>query len=111
MIIKIIPDFKKYWEKEDNYSVNQNGTFTFHGLFSEFTSFFRENYENNINVLEKLFVFIEECSNIDIHSESGLSNAVFTCFLENIADEGEISSTVGKYLGNNTKRFFEKLNE
>lgn len=85
-----------------------DGAFTFCGLFLEFTQYIRESFSKTSEYqLLALFSLIEQCvsnSNVD------LDTAACTCFLENIAGEGELSATVEPYLGPNSKAFFDQWN-
>ena len=110
-LIDIVPDFNDFWQKDDNLLVDEDGAFSVHGVFSEFSAYLRDNF---IKLKEsrrrQLFAYIEECVKKDPHSEIGVSNAVRTCFLENLAGEGELSENILKYLGENSKIHFEKWN-
>ena len=57
-----------------------------------------------------MFDYIEECVNTDIHSENGVSNAACTCFLGNLVGEVALSDTILKYLGVESKKYFDKWN-
>lgn len=99
-LIKLFPDFSKVWEQADNYQKKDNGSYTYHGLFIEFSSFFKENIKNfSDEQLKGLFlniekwevqeaVILDELKTENLDDKQQLSNAVFTCFLENIAGEG-----------------------
>ena len=106
-ICKITPSFKDYWEKEDNCFKDENGLGSLHGIFSEYSGFIKD-YFNKINEKDKtnLFNFIEECVLKDPMSGSGISNAACTCFLENLAGEGDFSKQVIKYLGSKSIDYF-----
>lgn len=110
-ICEISPDFKNYWEKVDNYFRNNDGLGTIHGIFAEYSGFIKANFENiEERNLITLFNFLEKCVNSDPNSESGISNAACTCFLENLAGEGELSKSILKYLGTKSKEYFDKYN-
>jgi len=110
-ICEITPDFKNYWEKKDNYFKNENGLGSIHGIFAEYSHFIKE-FINNIdeNNRIKLFNFVEECVIKDPKSESGISNAACTEFLENLAGEGDLSQSIIKYLGLKSKEYFDEYN-
>lgn len=110
-LVQIAPEFLSVWNNEDNLFIDEDGSFSVHGVFAEFSSFICDNFGLlDENRRKKLFDYIEECANTDIHSENGVSNAASTCFLENLAGEGALSNTILKYLGVESKKYFDKWN-
>ncbi|UCE07411.1 MAG: hypothetical protein JSW07_05100, partial [bacterium] len=110
-LVQITPEFLSAWNKEDNLFIDKDGSLSVHGVFTEFSSFIRDNFSLlDENRRKKLFDYIEECVNTDIYSENGVSNAACTCFLENLAGEGVLSNTILKYLGVQSKKYFDKWN-
>jgi hypothetical protein len=110
-LVQIAPEFLSAWNNEDNLFINEDGSFSVHGVFTEFSSFIRDNFGHlDEKRRKKLFDYIEECVSTDIHSENGVSNAACTCFLENLAGEGTLSNTILKYLGVESKKYFDKWN-
>jgi len=110
-ICEITPDFKNYWGKADNYFRNDEGLGTIHGIFAEYSGFIKTNIRNiEDKDMINLFNFVEKCINEEPNSESGISNAVCTCFLENLAGEGDLSNSILKYLGTKSKDYFKKYN-
>jgi hypothetical protein len=110
-LIDIVPGFHDFWQKDDNLFVDEDGTFSVHGVFSEFSAYLRDKFVKlKESKRRQLFAYIEECIKEDPHSEIGVSNAVRTCFLENLAGEGELSESILEYLGENSKEYFEKWN-
>ena len=110
-LIQIAPRFLSAWNNEDNLFIAADGSFSVHGVFSEFSSFIRDNFGLlDENRRKKLFDYIEECVTTDIQSENGVSNAARTCFLENLAGEAALSNTILKYLGVESKKYFSKWN-
>lgn len=108
-LLQIAPEFLSAWDNEDNLFIDEDGAFSVHGVFTEFSSFIRDNLGLlDENRRKKLFDYIEECVTTDIHSENGVSNAARTCFLENLAGEGRLSNTILKYLGVESKKYFDK---
>lgn len=104
----IFPDFAIQWAQDDNLATKPDGTFTFCGLFLEFTQYVRESFsEANEHQRLALFSLIEQCVS---NSNDDLDTAACTCFLENIAGEGELSATVRRYLGPHSKAFFDQWN-
>ena len=110
-LVKIAPEFLSAWNSEDNLFIDKDGSFSVHGVFTEFSSFIRDNFGLfDENRRKKLFDYIEECVTTDIHSENGVSNAACTCFIEDLAGEGVLSNTILKYLGVESKKYFDKWN-
>jgi hypothetical protein len=108
-LLQIAPEFLSAWDNEDNLLIDEDGSFSIHGVFTEFSSFIRDNFGLlDEDRRKKLFDYIEECVTTDIHSENGVSNAACTCFLENLAGEGTLSNTILKYLGVESKKYFDK---
>lgn len=108
-LIKLFPDFSGNWASNDNLFINEDGSYTYHGLFSEFSNYFRDNFKNfSDEQLRELFSSIEkwevqETANYEEDDAQLLSNAVFTCFLENIAGEG-FTERIKPFMG---KKSFE----
>jgi len=110
-LVQIAPEFLSAWNNEDNLFIDKDGSFSVHGVFTEFSSFMRDNFGLlDENRRKKLFDYIEECVTTDIHSENGVSNAACTCFIEDHAGEGVLSNTILKYLGVESKKYFDKWN-
>ena len=108
-LTRFVPEFEVEW-KRSNFR-NEDGSFTVHGVFAEFSAFFRDHVEEmEESTRRDLFTFVEDCVTTDPTSEAGLSNAACTCFLENLAGEGKISDLVSKYLGPESKAYFDKWN-
>jgi len=81
-LIELFPDFKALWESNNNYFKEDNGSYTIHGLFSEFSHLVSERLESgNTEKMKELFDYIEEIASNGNEDEQ---NAVCTCFLENI---------------------------
>ena len=89
----LVPSFADAWET--SLFVGKDGSYTVHGVFSELSWFVRDHFaELDSDTRTRLFQYVEQCVTTDVHSESGVSNAACTCFLENIAGEGELSRGV-----------------
>jgi len=111
-LCKLFPEFKSYWDQPDNCFTEVDGSFTYHGLFSEFTSYIRDTFPKiDENKWKELFLLIEKYANTDPMSENGVSNAVFTCFLENLAGEGALSQAILPYLGPKSREYFDQWNQ
>jgi hypothetical protein len=81
----LFPDFRACWDDASNCYRSDDGSFTLHGVFSEFTDFFRERYASlPPSRIEALGAFVSDCM---ASGGTDLDNATGTCFLENIAGE------------------------
>ena len=120
--LTIAPIFKGYWSSEDNYSIEENGNFTFCGVCSEFAHYFIEQEKffdkkkaPNIWVelqpsmketsISELFIFIEKI--LEKNTKSKLEGSLKVCFLEDISQTkaGEESK---KWMGKLSREFFDK---
>jgi hypothetical protein len=110
-LVEIVPGFLSGWESPDNCFREDDGSFSLHGVFSEFTGYLRGHFSELEDTTRRtLFEFVEQCVLIDPNSDSGVSNAACTCFLENLAGEGELSEAIGPYLGRKSKEYFDQWN-
>lgn len=108
-LCEIVPGFGAAWR--DSLFVGEDGSFTVHSVFSEFSFYVRAHFgEFDEDTRSKLFRHVEQCVTTDIHSEIGVSNAACTCFLENIAGEGDFSLVVSRYLGSESRKYFNSWN-
>jgi len=88
------PGFVRVWNSDENCHKSDDGGYTYHGLFSEFSDYFAhcfadvtsEQLRSLFGDIEKLTV--EEGGDLGSDQSKLLSNAVSTCFLENIAGRG-----------------------
>ena len=84
-VIALFPAFAARWNEPGNCFRDENGSFTLHGVWAEFSHFFRERHEGlSGHEIATLGVFVSECVASD---DAGLSNAASTCFVENIVGE------------------------
>ncbi len=84
-ISSLFPEFAVYWGDPSNCFRADDRSFTLHGVFSEFTEFFREHYEVlPPERVAALGAFVSECM---ASADPDLDNAAATCFVENIAGE------------------------
>jgi hypothetical protein len=85
-LVALFPDFRAYWDDAGNCFSEDDGSFTLHGVFAEFTHFFRERHAvlpaEQVAALGK---FVSEC--MAPANDGPLDNAAATCFVENIAGE------------------------
>ena len=110
-LFELVPGFQSQWDTPDNLFINDDGSFTVHGVFSVFSGYVREEFGSfDQTTRSNLFQYIEECVNTDIHSDAGVSNAVCTCFLENLAGEGALSEEIRRHLGPESKKYFDEWN-
>ncbi len=101
----VFPSFVEWWNKSDNLSIEEDGSYTYHGVCLEFTEFFKKNYDSfTSSQLTELFDFIEHWMRKDPGDKMELVNALATCFLENIVltEAGEMSR---KHMGQTTCRY------
>jgi hypothetical protein len=110
-LVQIAPEFLSVWNNEENLFIDEDGSFSVYGVFTEFSSFIRDNFGLlDENRRKKLFDYIEKCVNTHIHSDVGVSNAACTSFLENLAGEGALSEEIRRHLGPESKRYFDEWN-
>ncbi len=90
-LIKSFPEFQAQWEDSD--FLHEDGAFKHHGLLLEFSFFFKDNVAKFTD--KQLLVFFSDIEKWILPEEKkaktdaeNLSNAVCTCFLEGIANEG-----------------------
>ena len=107
-LITIFPAFAIQWSDLQNYSRADDGSFRHCGVFSEFSSFYRDRFAtSSLFQHESLFALIENC--VD-DSGDDLDTAACTCFLENISSEGNFSNAARLYMGSRSKHFFDLWN-
>jgi hypothetical protein len=116
-LTRIFPEYLESWNSADNYSKEEDGNYTYHGLFSEFSHFFISNIRTfSDEQLGELFSAIEKWELPETETledwKTGhvddvllLSNAVFTCFLENIAGEG-ITKRIKPFMGDRSFEYY-----
>jgi hypothetical protein len=84
-LIALFPEFREHWDHPSNCFRNDDGSFTLHGVFAEFSHFFRDRHaELPADRAAALGEFVSECM---ASSDDNLGNAAGTCFVENIAGE------------------------
>jgi hypothetical protein len=110
-LVQIVPEFAQHWGRPDNCFLKNNGSFSVHGVFAELAMYLKDSFWKMSDVQGRaLFEFVETCVLTDPNSDSGVSNAACTCFLENVAGEGDLSRAIGPYLGTKSKEYFDKWN-
>ncbi len=104
-LIELFPDFAACWNDPDNCFREDDGAFTYCGAFAEFSSYFRDGYEqfseDKIAALGKL---LSECMSVP---DSELDTAAATCFLENVTFE-RFSPEFEKYLCGEPLAFYKR---
>jgi hypothetical protein len=85
-LVALFPDFGAYWDDPGNCFRDDDGSFTLHGVFAEFTGFFRERHAVlPADRIAALGTFVSEC--MAPANDGPVDNAAATCFVENIAGE------------------------
>lgn len=104
-LVTLFPDFQAYWDDPGNCVREDDGTFTQHGVFAEFTGFFREQYQSHpAERMAALGAFVSECmSSADVD----LDNAAATCFVENVAGE-ECDRELARHLSGEARKYWQK---
>jgi len=88
--------------------MSNNGSFTLWGLFSEFSQFVHDNWNDIPEQKRKeLMDFIELCL-VEGDINENLDNAVCTCFLENLSGAPPFSGELRQYMKRKSLRFFNK---
>ncbi|HET7004832.1 MAG TPA: hypothetical protein VFK65_05020 [Candidatus Binatia bacterium] len=105
-LTKLFPGFESYWDDPENCFREDDGSFTVCGVFSEFSSFFREHFvEFPVHSLSRFGDFVTECMS---GSSIELDDATATCFLENVAGE-PFSSAFRRFLKGPALKFYEEV--
>jgi hypothetical protein len=97
-IVQIVPEFALHWERPGNDSLNVDVVFK------------GQVWELSDTQRRMLFEFVEKCVVTDPYAGRGVSNAACTCFLENLAGEGDLSRAIAPYLGTKSKEYFDEWN-
>jgi len=85
-LVALFPDFRAHWDDPDNCFRDEHGSFTLHGVFAEFTGFFRERRAVlPADRVAALGAFVSEC--MAPADDRPLVNAAAICFVENIAGD------------------------
>lgn len=101
----LFPDFRAWWDAPNNYHRDQDGSFTLHGVFAEFTHFFKERHTAlPTDRIEILGAFLSEC--MAPADDNPLDNAVATCFVENIAGE-PCDRELSRFLTGEARRYWQ----
>jgi hypothetical protein len=104
-LVALFPGFRSYWDDPGNCFRDDEGSFTLHGVFAEFTGFFRERYTAfSPDQIASLGTFVSEC--MAPADDSPLDNAAATCFVENIAGE-PCDSELSPHLIGEARRYWQ----
>ncbi len=104
-LIEITPEFAVSWASATNYNRNDDGTFTKCGVFAEFSTFVRDNYESlTESQLASIGRFVSDCMS---NSDAEVDIAAASCFLENLASE-RFSIDFQRFLKSNALQFFRE---
>jgi hypothetical protein len=104
LLVEIFPDFGPYWDDPGNCFREDNGAFTLHGMFSEFTAYLREHHGSfNGEQIAALGRFVSDCM---ASKDEILDNAAATCFVENIANE-ECGRVLGRHLSGEARKYWQ----
>jgi hypothetical protein len=103
----LYPSFTEWWNSKENYNLDGDD-FSIHGLCAEFSSFFIErSLPLERHAVEVLFGFVEQQVAADPHDKSEIANALYTCFLENIA-QTTIGQCCRPFMGKNSRAYFDQ---
>lgn len=98
--------FSPTWIDKSNLFIDKNGGYTLHGLFSQFSNYFRQNINDiSDDQLKDFFSNIEIWIVNDIYNDDELANAVCTCFLELIARE-EFAQRIKPFMGKKSLEYY-----
>jgi hypothetical protein len=100
----LAPGFAVYWRDADSLYVAADGTFSVHGVFSEFSVHLRDRYSTlPVDFTRGLGEFLTHC--FDGAYGDAVSNAVATCCLENLAGD-PVHAALAENLGVAARAFY-----
>ena len=86
LLESLFHNFASRWKDPDNLWKEEDGSFTPHGLCSEFSGWFVDHHaEESQAAIAHLFASVESVVAADPGDLDPVANALCTCFLENIA--------------------------
>jgi len=104
-LVALFPDFAAAWDRPTNCFRDDDGSFTRCGVFSEFSHFFRDCYEQfSPAQVAGVGRFVTECV---ASADTTLVDAAATCFLENVAAE-RFSPNFRRHLSGEALRFYSR---
>jgi hypothetical protein len=103
-LVVLFPEFQAHWDSPGNCFRHDDGSFTLHGVFAEFTTFFAERYASLPSErVADLGAFVSECME---SADENLGNAAGTCFVENIAGD-ECDRELARHLTGEARRYWK----
>lgn len=100
----MFPEFQAHWDGPGNLYRGDDGAFSLHGVFSEFTSYFQNSYKELLaDRVADLGMFVSEC--MAAGNDDPLDNAAATCFVENIAGE-PCDRELARHLSGEARRYW-----
>ena len=104
-IVAIFPGFRDAWESPRNNHRDDDGSFTLHGAFSEFTHYFEQHHASlSSEHVAEFAAFINTCME---SNDELLDNAAATCFVEIIAGE-DYARAIAPHLKGHALQYFER---
>lgn len=113
--IDFSPSFKGAWVSDENYNINEDGTFNYHQVCAEYSTYFihqdafKEASRFDITwhetmddpTMKNLFSLVEG----KLDGAGDIDNALCTCFLENIS-QTKAGDYALQFMGNKSREFF-----
>lgn len=110
-LVAVFPGFQQVWSSSGNLSLEDDGSFNYHGVCLEFTPFYKDHFSNfNRQQLSRLFQIVEHWIKIDPDDKLAISNALATCFLEDIVLT-PLDHPSRVFMGPSTLRFMEQWDD
>lgn len=104
-LIEMFPAFKAEWESDETYCKEDDGSYSYHGLFAEFGHYFQDHFaEMSEGKIHEFCGYIETFVRDDEVHEI-VDNAICTCFLENVYGK-PFDTELPKYLFPNSRKFY-----
>jgi hypothetical protein len=105
-LIAIVPEFEGQWESDENVFRKDDGSYTFSGVFAEFSHFVRDHFDQLSKAqLHEIGTFISKCI---VMPDAIARDAAATCFLENLCFE-RFSAQFESYLSDGALRVYRQL--
>jgi hypothetical protein len=101
-IERLFPDFREFWESDDNYFRHEDGSYTCCGVYARFAQYFEIDCQDWGPVaLDDVATLLEDCL---MFPDSDSGTAAATCFLENIVGE-PAEHALSDYFGPGSRKF------
>ena len=102
------PAFAEAWDSPHNYFRNEDGSFTRCGVFSEFSTYFHDHYEQFTPAqVAEVGQFMTDCM---ASPDAELVDVTASCFLENVAGE-RFSRDFRRHLSGESLRCYDYWND